>query len=268
MAGDFFVPSARVHPAVPFARRLACRSTVLGVLGVLGVAGVLACLGCDETPPPDGSASAQSTADVVAPDPALAEAATPTVVPDPPADPWQAAGLSALRSGPDLSWPVESVHVTSTFGWRTDPVTGSGTRLHRGVDFRGATGDLVLSIARGRVTFVGHDLALGTMVEVDHGLGVTSLYGHLSDVLVVEGSEVERGAGLGLVGNTGRSAAPHLHLTIKIDDVAVDPMMLLGQPLHRATALRARAPKTRVPVEPVMPPDEGGARRAPPVLQP
>lgn len=191
----------------------------------------------------------------------------PAPLPPPPEDPWGAAGLSALRNGDDLAWPVEAVHVTSSFGWRVDPVEGSATRLHRGTDFRGEVGDLVLSIARGRVTFVGHDPVLGTMVVVDHGLGITSLYGHLSDVLVWPGTSLERGAVVGLVGNTGRSAAPHLHLTIKIDEVAVDPMMVLGQPLHRATALRGMPPRTREPVEP----QQAGAAVDPqsaPVLQP
>ncbi len=172
-------------------------------------------------------------------------APVPVLVPPPPADPWAAEGLEALRNGEDLGWPVESVHVTSDFGWRLDPVIGAGLRLHRGTDFRGDEGDLVLSVASGQVTFVGHDPVLGTMVVVDHGLGITSLYGHLSDSLVWEGAAVDRGAALGLVGNTGRSAGSHLHLTIKIDDVAVDPMMLLGQPLHRATALKGDPPPTR-----------------------
>jgi murein DD-endopeptidase MepM/ murein hydrolase activator NlpD len=193
--------------------------------------------------------------------------AEPPELPPPPEDPWGAEGLTALRNGDDLAWPVEAVHVTSSFGWRVDPVEGSATKLHRGTDFRGEVGDLVLSIARGHVTFVGQDPVLGTMVTVDHGLGVTSLYGHLSDVLVWPGASVDRGAALGLVGNTGRSAAPHLHLTVKIDDVAVDPMMVLGQPLHRATALRGAAPRTR---EPVAPEQADGAAdpQSAPVLQP
>ncbi len=203
-----------------------------------------------------------------APDVGAAQPEHPAALqlPPPPANPWAAEGLSALRNGDDLAWPVESVHVTSEFGWRLDPVAGVGTRLHRGTDFRGDVGDLVLSVARGEVTFVGQDAALGNMVIVEHGLGITSVYGHMSDVLVWAGASVERGAALGLVGNTGRSAAPHLHLTMKIDDVAVDPMMLLGQPLHRATALRDVEPRTRAPVEEI--PEPGGEPAAAPVLQP
>ena len=188
-------------------------------------------------------------------------------LPPPPEDPWAAEGLEALRNGADLGWPVEAVHITSGFGWRVDPVEGAGTRLHRGTDFRGEVGDLVLSIAPGEVTFVGHDPVLGNLVVVDHGLGITSLYGHMSDLLVWTGAAVDRGSALGLVGNTGRSAAPHLHLTVKIDDVAIDPMMVLGQPLHRATALRGWPPRTREPAAPVQQQGDEDPQSAP-VLQP
>ncbi len=150
---------------------------------------------------------------------------------------------------PKMGWPVQSVHVTSTFGWRVDPVSGVGVRLHRGTDFRGQTGDLVLSVGDGTVEFAGHDPLLGNMVIVDHGDGLTSLYGHLSDVLVTPALEVSRGTAIGLVGNTGRSAAPHLHLTMKVDDAAVDPLLLLGQPPHRPRAWSVQ------PAEPEPPPD-------------
>lgn len=152
-------------------------------------------------------------------------------------DPLAAAGLDALRREPALGWPVESVHITSYFGWRVDPVSGKGTRLHRGLDLRGRTGDLVLSVGDGTVAFVGHDPLLGNMVVVDHGDGLESLYGHLDAALVHAGLAIPRGATVGLVGNTGRSEAPHLHLTIKLHDVAIDPLLVLGQPPHAPTAL-------------------------------
>ena len=120
-------------------------------------------LGCAD-PPPAEAPSAQvddPPVDVGSPEPP-----TPLVLPDPPSDPWAAEGLDALRNGADVGWPVESVHVTSVFGWRVDPVSGTGTRMHKGTDFRGEVGDLVLSIADGEVTFVGHEPLLGTMVVV------------------------------------------------------------------------------------------------------
>jgi murein DD-endopeptidase MepM/ murein hydrolase activator NlpD len=129
------------------------------------------------------------------------------------------------------------VHITSYFGWRVDPVSGRGVRLHRGVDLRGRVGDLVLSIADGAVSFVGHDPLLGNIVVIDHGLDVESLYGHLEDVLVHAGLPVQRGAAIGVVGSTGRSEAPHLHLTIKVRGVAIDPLAVLGEPLGNPDAL-------------------------------
>ncbi len=149
-----------------------------------------------------------------------------------------ALGLSALRPTPRLSWPTRPVHITSTFGWRVDPVSGKGTRLHKGIDLRGAIGDLAMSIGDGTVHFAGHDPLLGNLVVVDHDAGLQSWYGHLSAILVHEGLRVDRGAAIGLVGNTGRSAAPHLHLTIKLDGEAIDPLRLLGQPPHAPRGLR------------------------------
>ncbi|MCA9706984.1 MAG: peptidoglycan DD-metalloendopeptidase family protein [Myxococcales bacterium] len=169
--------------------------------------------------------------------------------------------LQAWRPRPRLGWPVRSVHITSSFGWRVDPVSGRGTRLHRGLDLRGAIGDLVLSIGDGRVEFVGHDPMLGTMVVIDHGDGLQSLYGHLSDVLVVTDAPVARGAAIGLVGNTGRSAAPHLHLTVKLDGHAIDPLEVIGEPLYRPMALAtpADAPVGSLPPSPLDPLDRAGA---------
>lgn len=177
---------------------------------------------------------------------------------------------SAVMPSAAMSWPTEIVHITSDFGWRIDPVSGRGTRLHAGVDFRGAIGDPVLAVAQGTVAFAGHDDLLGNHVIIDHATvdhatvdhatvdhatvdtspAVQSFYGHLSDVLVVPGVKIQRGAAIGLVGNTGRSAAPHLHLTIKVDGVAVDPLALIGHPVHSATALAARIEPTPAPPPP------------------
>ncbi len=179
-----------------------------------------------------------------APAPAPAAAADPAdpeapADPPPPPDPFAHEDLEPLRPGLRFGWPVESPHITSYFGWRTNPITGVGTKLHRGLDLRGATGDLVLSVGPGAVAFAGTDLLLGNLVIIDHGLGVTSYYGHLSDILVHVGLPVDRGTALGLVGNTGRSEAPHLHLTMKLGRFAIDPLWLLGAPLHDDPGLAA-----------------------------
>lgn len=167
---------------------------------------------------------------------------------DGPADPTGAsastgdrdAGAPAIERAPlldspapaqRLGWPVERVHVTSELGVRVDPVGKTEVRMHRGVDFRGAPGDLVLAIAAGRIDAVGHDALHGLHIVVDHGGGVQSLYAHLSGALVGEGMAVARGAAIGLVGNTGHSEAPHLHLALTIDGRAVDPLAWIGHPL-------------------------------------
>jgi murein DD-endopeptidase MepM/ murein hydrolase activator NlpD len=197
----------------------------------LGPAGLAALLGCGGDGSPAGSSAAAP--------PASVEASAPAGAPTPPAEPgaFELPGLRERAPAPRFGWPTESVHVTSTFGWRVDPVSGVGTRLHRGIDLRGTPGDLVLSIGAGTVAFVGHDPLLGNLVIVDHGEGLESFYGHLSDVLVAADVEVDRGAAIGLVGNTGRSEAPHLHLTVRLDGVAIDPLEIIGEPLHRPEAL-------------------------------
>ncbi|WP_434416634.1 M23 family metallopeptidase [Nannocystis pusilla] len=195
------------------------------------LAGVLACGGGDEPAAP----AEAGTGDAAAP------ADAPAEEPAPPRDPFAAEGIEAARPGLRFGWPVESPHITSYFGWRTNPMTGVGTKLHRGLDLRGGIGDLILSIGPGVVQFAGQDLLLGNLVIVDHGLGVTSYYGHMHDILVHVGLPVDRGTALGLVGNTGRSEAPHLHLTVKIGALAVDPLWLIGAPLHGYPGLPALA---------------------------
>lgn len=189
-----------------------------------------------------------------APSAAAVEATTAEPPEPPPPEPgaFELPGLADWAPRPRFSWPTESVHLTSSFGWRVDPVSGRGTRLHRGIDLRGSTGDLVLSIGAGRVEFAGHDPLLGNLVIVDHGDGLRSLYGHLSDVLVATDVPVDRGAAIGLVGNTGRSAATHLHLTVTLDGQAIDPLEILGEPPHRPVALIG-SPVAPVELEPPIP---------------
>jgi murein DD-endopeptidase MepM/ murein hydrolase activator NlpD len=184
----------------------------------------------------------------VEPAPAASDSTTEpaiTAEPGPPAPPplddaFRAEHIEFARPGLRFGWPVESAHITSYFGWRINPITGSGTKLHRGLDLRGEIGDLILSIGPGVVAFAGTDPLLGNLVIVDHGLGVTSFYGHMSDILVHVGLPVDRGVTLGLVGNTGRSEAPHLHLTVKLGDFAVDPLWLIGAPRHDFPVLAAQ----------------------------
>ncbi len=116
--------------------------------------------------------------------------------------------------------------VTSTFGYRTDPFLGRPA-LHSGMDLRAPYGDPVRATASGRVTAAESSGGYGNMVEVDHGAGLATRYGHLSQIEVSEGEWVEAGAIIGRVGSTGRSTGPHLHYEVRVDGAAVDPFRYL-----------------------------------------
>lgn len=116
-----------------------------------------------------------------------------------------------------------SFEITSTFGSRSDPFLGAAA-YHAGLDVRGPTGQPIYSTAGGIVSSAGYNGGYGNMVEIDHGDGLTTRYGHMSEILVKEGQQVAPGTLIGRVGSTGRSTGPHLHYETRIDDEAVDPM--------------------------------------------
>lgn len=149
---------------------------------------------------------------------------------------WVAHRLRARRGPsqetvPDvlrLSWPISPIIITSNFGYRRDPmVEGGPIRFHSGLDLGGKRGDLVRAAASGLVSAVGRNRGLGRWVEIQHILGIRTVYGHLSKTLVVEGMSVQRGDILGLVGNTGRSTGDHLHFEVRRGGTALDPLEFL-----------------------------------------
>lgn len=95
---------------------------------------------------------------------------------------------------------------------------------HEGVDIAAPRGTPILAAAKGRVTEAGRESGYGLTVEIDHGYGYSTLYGHASQVLVRPGQQVERGDVIGLVGSTGLSTGPHLHYEVRVAGRAVDPM--------------------------------------------
>jgi murein DD-endopeptidase MepM/ murein hydrolase activator NlpD len=99
--------------------------------------------------------------------------------------------------------------------------------MHTGLDFRAATGDPVRATANGKVSSSGWMGGYGRMVEVDHGNGLSTRYGHLSEIHVKVGDVVKIGQVIGAVGSTGRSTGPHLHYETRIDGDAVDPQKFL-----------------------------------------
>ncbi|MGJ5041294.1 MULTISPECIES: M23 family metallopeptidase [unclassified Bradyrhizobium] len=121
---------------------------------------------------------------------------------------------------------IGEVEFTSGFGVRSDPFLGRPA-MHTGLDFRAATGDPVRVTANGKVVNAGWAGGYGRMVEVDHGNGLSTRYGHLSEINVKIGQHVKIGDIIGEVGSTGRSTGPHLHYETRIDGEAVDPQKFL-----------------------------------------
>ena len=135
--------------------------------------------------------------------------------------------LSLLEKRLNICMPLDYITITSHYGYRKDPFTMC-QRFHDGIDLRCGNG-LVYSMLPGRVAAVHHgDTGYGNYVILDHG-SLRCLYGHLSEIYAREGSEVPAGAIVGLVGSTGRSTGPHLHiqlqrLTANNSWTSVDPM--------------------------------------------
>jgi murein DD-endopeptidase MepM/ murein hydrolase activator NlpD len=132
--------------------------------------------------------------------------------------------------------PLAESEVTSPFGVRLDPFLRRWA-LHAGVDFRGDSGGPVRATAAGRVIAAGYNGGYGLMVDVDHGGGLVTRYGHLSAVTVAEGSEVKAGDMVGHIGTTGRSTGPHLHYEVRVNGEPVDPQRFLRAGLRLDTAL-------------------------------
>jgi murein DD-endopeptidase MepM/ murein hydrolase activator NlpD len=99
--------------------------------------------------------------------------------------------------------------------------------LHTGIDLRDEYGAPVRATAAGRIVTAGWSGGYGNMVEIDHGNGIATRYGHLSSIVAHDGEMVEVGTIIGRIGSTGRSTGPHLHYEVRIDDEAVDPSRFL-----------------------------------------
>jgi murein DD-endopeptidase MepM/ murein hydrolase activator NlpD len=126
-----------------------------------------------------------------------------------------------------LRRPLPSAsEVTSGFGVRIDPFLGRPA-MHTGIDLRDDYGAPVRATAAGRVVTAEWTGGYGNMVEIDHGNGIASRYGHLSGITVREGQTVGAGTVIGRIGSTGRATGPHLHYEVRIDDEAVDPARFL-----------------------------------------
>ncbi|MDR3764052.1 MAG: M23 family metallopeptidase [Acidobacteriota bacterium] len=118
-------------------------------------------------------------------------------------------------------WPVQG-RLTSSFGERVDPFNGEGA-FHSGIDISVPYGTPVHAAADGVVTFAEFMSGYGRLINIDHGHGVATRYGHLSGFAVAAGQHVRRGQVIGYVGTTGRVTSPHLHYEVRIQSVPVNP---------------------------------------------
>ena len=121
------------------------------------------------------------------------------------------------------SKPVDKVSLTSNFGVRSDPFRGTRA-MHAGVDIPGPIGTPIYATADGIVSRAGRIGGYGNMVEINHGKGIETRYGHMSKLLVADNARVHRGQLIGLMGSTGRSTGSHLHYEVRIDGRAVNPI--------------------------------------------
>jgi len=150
----------------------------------------------------------------------------------------QSARLTALQSVlidnqlqaavTPAGWPVKGGWMSSGFGPRNDPFTGHRA-IHRGVDIASPMGSSIMAMGDGVVTWAGPRNGYGNMVEINHGQGLSTRYGHASAVTVKVGDVVSRGDVIAKVGSTGRSTGPHLHFEVLRANHQVDPIGYLEQ---------------------------------------
>jgi murein DD-endopeptidase MepM/ murein hydrolase activator NlpD len=126
-----------------------------------------------------------------------------------------------LLSTPSI-WPTQGF-LTSGFGWRRSPFSGSGS-MHKGLDISNRIGTPVLAPARGTVSFAGQDGSYGLCLMIDHGNNIVTRYAHLQRTIAQAGQYVQRGDVIATLGNTGRSTGPHLHYEVIVGGIPVDPM--------------------------------------------
>ncbi len=142
------------------------------------------------------------------------------------------ASLANIRTGTKAFWkepfnfPLRNVVVTDSYGYSRQ--TGAYSIAHKGTDFRAPEGTEVFAINRGVVRIAKTYRNYGKTVVVDHGLGVMSFYMHLSKINVAVGNLVVPGQVVGLSGKTGYAEQPHLHLTIRVQGVSIDPVVFFS----------------------------------------
>lgn len=123
--------------------------------------------------------------------------------------------------------PVSQGWISSYYGTRADPISGRRA-FHKGIDFAGPAGTQVISVAAGVVTCAGDRSGFGRTVEINHGNGYMTRYGHNARLLVKVGDTVKKGQPIALTGSTGRSTGPHLHFEVLQNGAAINPMTFVN----------------------------------------
>jgi len=135
--------------------------------------------------------------------------------------------LQAIQSTSDPAFvPTMWAHtgkINNEFGFRRNPFGGRIYEFHPGMDIDGERGEEIIAPANGIVTKAGWTGGYGNMVEIDHGNGLATRYGHMSKIEVEVGDTITRGQQLGQIGSTGLSTGPHLHYELRLDDRPVNP---------------------------------------------
>jgi murein DD-endopeptidase MepM/ murein hydrolase activator NlpD len=124
--------------------------------------------------------------------------------------------------------PVVQGWISSYFGQRADPFDGRQA-YHRGIDFAAPEGSQVIAVASGIVTYSKERFGYGRTVEINHGNGYVTRYGHNQKLLVTVGDTIQKGDPIALIGSTGRSTGPHLHFEVLKEGRSVDPMSFIKQ---------------------------------------
>ena len=133
-----------------------------------------------------------------------------------------------LVGSQQFDWPIRARGVTSLYGPRSDPITGT-PGFHFGVDLQADYGERVSACGAGRVVFAGRRSGHGRLIILEHYWGWRTAYSHLSRIWVKRGESVRRGQLIGLVGSSGRTTGPHLHLEVTQDGSHRDPLAVLGR---------------------------------------
>jgi len=127
---------------------------------------------------------------------------------------------SIIASTPSI-WPTMG-WLTSGFGMRNSPFSRQ-RKMHEGMDVAASIGTLIRAPADGLVVHAGQESGYGRLVMIDHGYGITTRYGHCSEILVMVGQRIHRGDPLATVGSTGSATGPHLHYEVRVNGIPVNP---------------------------------------------